>query len=279
MHRQRALLLSVLALAVVLPGCAALNGLLKKGFQKPTLTFKTARLREASLGGATVDLVYTLKNPNPIGLSLASIDYTFFVEDKQLVAGKPANGLKLRSSGSSDLVFPASVRFQELAPALGAFLSKDVARYRAQGSVGIKTPLGVLNFPLSREGTFEVPKLPQVSLQPPRISNLSLSGATVEFPLVVVNRNSFPLPLGALTGALNVGGANVGQLTTPDLGLLDASGQRQVTVPLTISFARAASAASALRSGSGTVSFQGNVSSGGVAVPLSFSQATQFLRK
>jgi len=109
--------------------------------------------------------------------------------------------------------------------------------------VGIKTPIGVLNFPLSKEGTFEVPKVPQVSFQSPRIKNVTLSGATVEFPLSIKNRNSFPLPVAGITGALKVAGADVGTLSTGSLGLLDGSGTKEVTLPLTINFARAASAA------------------------------------
>ncbi len=276
---KRALLVLAVLSLTTLSGCAALQNLLKGAFKKPSLTFKTARLSSASLSDATVDLVYEVNNPNGFGLDLASVDYSFFVEGKQVVAGKPKKGLSLKSNGKSELVFPANVKFADIVPVVETFLNKDQAAYKAQGSVGIKTPIGVLNFPLSKEGTFEVPKIPQVSFQSPRIKNVTLSGATVEFPLQIKNRNSFPLPVAGITGALKVAGADVGTLSTGNLGLLDGSGSKEVTLPLTINFARAASAAMALRSGGNAqVKLDGRLTSDAQSVPLNLNQLLNFVK-
>ncbi len=277
--KKRALLVVALLSVTTLSGCAALQDLLKGAFKRPTLTFKTARLSNASLADATVDLVYEVNNPNGIGLDLASVDYSFFVEGKQVVAGKPRKGLKLKAGGKSELVFPANIRFADIAPVVTTFLNKDNAAYKAQGEVGIKTPLGVLKFPLSKEGTFEVPKVPKVSFQPPRIKNITLSGATVEFPMAITNRNSFPLPVAGVSGALKLAGANVGTLSTGNLGMLDGSGTKEVTLPLTINFSQAGSAALALRSGkSAQLSLDGNLVSDSQSVPLNLSQLVNFVK-
>jgi LEA14-like dessication related protein len=264
----------LLALSVVtLSGCATL----KKLFKKPSITFKTARLSSASLSDATVDVIYEVRNPNTFGLSLAKVDYAFFVEGKQVVAGAPRKGIQLKPRGSSELVFPANVRFADIVPAVETFLTKDVANFKVQGSVGIDTPVGILSFPLEKEGTFEVPKLPNVQFESPRISNVSLSGATVEFPLTVTNRNSFPLPVAGIVGDLKVAGASVGTLSTGDLGMLDGRGTRQVTLPLQINFLRAASAANALRSGGNAqVRLDGRLTSGTQSLPLNLNQLLQF---
>ncbi|MCE9670876.1 LEA type 2 family protein [Myxococcus stipitatus] len=276
--KRAVLLLATLALTT-LSGCAALQSLLKGAFKKPTLTFKTARLSSASLSDATVDLVYEVNNPNGFGLELASVDYAFFVEGKQVVAGKPRKGLDLKANGRSELVFPANVKFADIVPVVETFLNKDKAAYKAQGSVGVQTPIGVLSFPLQKEGTFDVPKIPQVSFQAPRITNINLTSATVEFPLSITNRNSFPLPVAGITGALKVAGADVGTLTTGNLGTLDGSGTKQVTLPLTINFARAASAAMALRSGGNAkLSLDGRLTSDAQSVPLNLSQLVNIVK-
>ena len=276
---KRALLVLAVLSLTTLSGCAALQNLLKGAFKKPTVTFKTARLADASLSDATVNLVYEVSNPNGFGLDLASVDYAFFVEGKQVVAGKPKKGLNLKANGKSELVFPANVRFADIVPVVETFLNKDRAAFKAQGTVGIKTPIGVIDFPLSKEGTFEVPKIPQVAFQAPRITNITLSGATVEFPLEIKNRNSFPLPVAGITGALKVAGADVGTLSTGSLGMLDGSGSKQVTLPLTINFARAASAAMALRSGGNAqVRLDGKLTSDAQSVPLNLSQLVNFVK-
>ncbi len=279
MPMKRPLLVLVALSLVTLTGCAALQSLLKGAFQQPRLTFKTARLANASLSDATVDLVYEVENPNGFGLSLASVDYAFFVEGKQVVAGKPREGLQLKANGKSQLVFPANVKFADIVPVVTTFLNKDVAAFKAQGSLGIKTPIGVISLPLQKEGTFPVPKIPSIKIESPRITNLGISGATVEFPLTVTNRNGFPLPVGGIVGALKVAGADVGTLSTGNLGMLDASGTKQLTLPLKIDFLRAAQAASALRSGGNAqVRFDGKLTSDAQTVPVDFNQLLNFKR-
>lgn len=270
--------LLLVGLAVSLPGCATLRDLFNRAFQKPDLRFKTLKLQNISLGGADVDTVWTLRNPNPIGLSLAEVDYTFFVEGKQLVAGAPREGLRIPERGSTDLVFPTNVKFQELVPALAVFLNQDSAKYRAEGHIGVQTPIGVIKFPLKKEGTFEVPKIPTMTFETPRITHVTLSGATLEIPLRLTNRNSFPLPIGGLVGNVSIGGAKVGNVSSGNLGLLQGRGSQTVTLPVTVNFASALSAATAIRQGKGTVALTGNLNSGGTAVPVSLSELESFIR-
>src|SRR5437879_10118672 len=56
-----------LALCAALAGCAQLQQLAASAFQRPAVSFKDARLRDVSLGGATVDLVFGVDNPNDQG--------------------------------------------------------------------------------------------------------------------------------------------------------------------------------------------------------------------
>src|SRR5688572_5335062 len=135
---RRLLLLSLLGCAVLGTGCAALRDFFLSAFQKPTLRFKQARLADAALSGVTLDLVYSLENPNAIGLSLAEVDYALFVEGKQVVAGKPPNGLQIAANGQSDLTFPANIKFADVAPVVQTFLTQDTARYRAEGHIGVQ---------------------------------------------------------------------------------------------------------------------------------------------
>src|SRR5688572_1766950 len=91
---RKALFLTVAVVAASLfAGCAELRKTLRSAFQPPSLTFKNASLAEVSLDSATVKLAFQLNNPNPIGLTLSSVSYSFFVEGKQVVAGRPPDGL------------------------------------------------------------------------------------------------------------------------------------------------------------------------------------------
>lgn len=272
--------LAVAALALsVLSGCAYLQKFLSSAFKQPTLAFKTASFTDFSLGGLNLDTVWELNNPNPVGISLASVDYALFIDDKQVVAGTPANGFQMAANAATQLHFPAGIKFQDLAGVVETFLTKDMASWKAQGGIGVQTPIGVLRFPLAADGMFEVPKIPQIVFGNPRITNVSFQGATVEFPLTVTNRNSYALPIAGVTGNLAVAGSNVGTISTGDLGAMDGKGTRQVAIPLTINFVQVAgAAANALRGGQAPVAFTAKVQSGDQALPIRVDQLVNFVR-
>lgn len=272
-------LLLVAALSLLgLGGCTFLKQLVAGAFQKPTLRFSHANVTELSLGGATLDLVYLLENRNAVGITLAEIDYALFVEGKQVLSGHPPAGLTIKPQGASELHFPASVKFLDLAQTLETFLTKDVAKYRAQGQVGIQTPIGILRFPIAHEDQFEVPKVPAVAVGAPRITQLTFQRATLEVPLTLTNRNSFDLPLSGLTANVRIAGANVGALSAGGMSSIPARQSVSTTASLSFDLLSATAAASALRQGSAAFDMVGRVESAGTSVPFSLNQAVTFRR-
>jgi len=268
-----------LALAFTLTGCKALSEFLRDAFQRPTLDFKNLRLDDISLNGLTLDTVWNLNNPNAVGISLAEVDYALFIEDKQVVAGSPQKGLQIAPNGTSELHFPANLKFQDVAGVVQTFLQKDFARYRAEGALGVQTPIGILKFPIAKDGEFEVPKLPAVAFGNPRITNLSLAGATLEFPLNVTNKNTYPLPIAGVAGNLTLAGAPIGTLSTGNLGAMGGKATKQLSLPLTVNFMQAGMAvANAVQRGNGQLQFNAQVQSGGASVPLRVDQLVNFVR-
>lgn len=273
----------VVALSLsVLSGCAILRELLQvasKAFQQPGFSFRNVALTDISLGGLNLDTVWDLSNPNNVGISLASVDYALFIENKQVVAGAPPNGLQLGANSTSQLHFPAGIKFQDIAQVVDVFLTKENATWRAEGGLGVQTPIGVIRLPIAKDGVFEVPKVPEVVFGNPKVTNLSLSGATVEFPLTVTNKNTYALPIGGLTGNLAIAGSNVGTLSTGAFGDMSGKGAKQVSLPLNISFLSAAGAVvNALRGGNAQVTFNAQMQSGQQQVPLKVDQLVSFIR-
>ncbi len=275
----RRLLPLVLAVSFFSTGCAYLQQFLRTAFQEPSFRFKNLGLTDISLAGLNLDTIWELNNPNQVGLSLASIDYALFVEDKQVVAGSPPQGLQIAPASATDLHFPAGVKFQDIAQVLETFLNKDNAAYRAEGALGISTPIGVIKVPLATQGQFEVPKIPLVQFGNPRVSGLTLTGATIEFPLAVTNRNTYALPVSGLTGNVSLAGANIGTLSTGALGDMSGKGVKNVSLPLTVNFLSAASAGVAIaRGGNAQVAFNAQVQSGGANLPINVNQLVNLVK-
>ena len=276
---RRTLVLLSLSAALVLSGCKLLEDFFKTAFQQPGFTFKNVALTDISLGGLTLDTVWVLDNPNSVGLSLAAVDYALFIDNKQVLAGAPAQGLQIPAKGATDLHFPAGIKFLDLVGVIETFLTKDQAAWRAEGSLGVQTPVGIIKLPLAKEGQFEVPKVPQVAFGNPRVSNITLQGATIEFPLNVTNRNTYALPVGGVVGTLSLAGAPLGTLSTGDLGAMDGKGTRQVTLPLQVNFFSAGLAvARAVQGQNAQVSFNAKVQSGPTALPIRVDQLVNLVR-
>lgn len=165
---RRAALTTLLSLSgLTTSGCAALLDLLRSSVEQPTFMFKAVSITEVSFAGLTLDTTWTLINPNPVSLSLASVDYALFIDDKQVLAGAPPQGLEVAAQGSTKLHFPAGIKFADLV-AVEIFLLKDTATWRAEGAVGVQTPACVLRLPLAHQGQFKCPSSRWSSFMTPR---------------------------------------------------------------------------------------------------------------
>ena len=269
---RKALTALATAAPLLLAGCTLLKEVAASSFQRPTLSLKDVRLADISLAGATLNLVFDVDNPNEQGLSLAETDYLLKVEGKQLVAGKPPDGFQIPGRGHAEVILPASVKFSELGQSIAALLSQKSVAYDASGHVGVSTPIGLVALPFQKQGRFDLPTVPQISVGAPSLSDVSLTSATLRLPLVISNGNAFALPLGAIAGSLNIAGSNVGSVQTQDVGTLAAQGKQTLDLPVKIRFSDAFAAARAIRSGAAHIDLQGELRSGGAAVPFRLQQ-------
>jgi LEA14-like dessication related protein len=268
-----------LALLVGTPSCASLEQLAAGAFQKPTLAYKSTSLADVSLSGATLNVVTTVDNPNGVGLSLADLDYRLSIDGHPVATGSPPAGLEIPAHGSAEVTLPATFQFTDLGQAMATVLARGRAGYKAEGTVGVNTPIGVVRLPLSHEGTFSLPEMPGISLGAPRVTHVAIDRATVELPLTLTAKGSYPVPIQAVRAAVSIGGAQVGEVSANDLGTLAPGTSRSVSLPLTIPFTGALEAARAIVGG-GTVpiALEGQLRSGPAPVPFALRTTAQFRR-
>jgi LEA14-like dessication related protein len=142
-----------------LNGCAVVRAALCKAFERPTLSFQKIEAARWSLDGVDLNVIFRVDNPNDLALEIAKVDYQFEVEGHRVFQGSPNRGVQLPAKGSRDLVFPARVRFIEVLPAVTAIFTKSNLRWKASGTLGVDTPIGILDYPLSKSGRVAVPDL------------------------------------------------------------------------------------------------------------------------
>ena len=266
-------------LPIVLGSCATLEQLAAGAFQKPTLAYKSATLADVSLSGATLNVVTTVDNPNGVGLSLADLDYRLSIDGHPVATGRPPAGLQIPAHGSADVTLPATFEFTDLGQAVATVLSKGSAGYKAEGTLGLNTPIGVVHLPLSHQGTFSLPDMPGIALGTPRLTAVAIDHATVELPVTLTGKGTLAVPLQALEAAVSIGGTRVGEVSAKDLGTLEPGTSRSVVLPLTIPFSGAVGAGRAILGGGEVpISLDGQLRSGPAPVPFALKTTARFRR-
>ncbi|HVE83980.1 MAG TPA: LEA type 2 family protein [Myxococcales bacterium] len=247
-------------------------------FKLPRLELKGVSLGELSLEGATAVVLVAADNPTPIPIELGPSRLSLSIDGNRLAELQPPPGTRLAASGATELQLPLRFSFGSLISAAAALGKPRTAKLRVEGALALPTPIGVFQVPVDETRPLELPRLPELSFGSPRLGSVTLTSATVEVPVTVTNRNAFAVPAVQVGGSLAISGARVGQISSGDLGAIEAGSARTFTVPVTLDFLRTAAAAQAVRSGSAQLAFDGTVASGGLSLPLRWAQAVSFTR-
>jgi len=264
---RRILPVLLLLAALGASGCTALRALLGD-VTKPELTFKRLELSGLSFDAATLGVVYEIDNPYEIPIEIARVDYRLAVEGTRVFEGSPNQGVRIPAGRSREIVFPARVRYAEIARVAKSIFTKQKLGWQASGTLGVDTPVGVVSFPLSKSGTFDRPDLPEVRIAAIRAPRVTASGAELRVALDLVNTNPFPVPIEAIQYGLQLNGRKVGSgnVRNVDLG---AGKRRRVELPLQVGFGGAASAVKDLIAGEPTnVRLAGSFDFGALQGPL-----------
>jgi LEA14-like dessication related protein len=261
---------SLLAVALLLAACASVQQLARSAVKEPKLTFRSASLQALDMEGATVAFSWDLENPNGFGVDLARVGWNVEVEGTRIASGDLPGGLQIKANGTAPVTFPVRVRFQDV-PGIVSLLGsgKDVIRYRLGGTLGVRTPIGILDLPLSHEDRLRLPSMPRFALEGLAIRSMSFDAVALDVRLRVKNPNAFPLPVGKLDYALAIGGASVAHAAGAELSSVAGGASAVVAIPLRLDVLSAGRAVSDLaRGGDVQVDLTGNAVVAGIPLPL-----------
>jgi len=248
MTPRSTLLLALVTLPVA--GCASLLGL----FQKPEVDFDTARFKAVSFDSLKTDLVFSVKNPNAVGVKMDGYAMKFVVDGLTLLDGNVDKALDLRGGQTTELVLPVAIKWKELAARLarGGGIP-DALPYSAAGSLSWNTPIGPISIPFDVDGELPVIKPPSIMPSGIRLLSAGLTGAKVAIDFDVKSTTGRALGVLGFAPKVTLNGRQVASAKLDDVRIKDKKAVKK-TLTLDLSLASVGTALAGVLTGGGNVS-------------------------
>ncbi len=139
---------ALVLMASVASACASLRP------QPPVVDFRSVALKDVALSGATIDVVLSVKNPNPFGIDIRRLAYSLYADSTLVGIGLPLERLQIPAKDSSVVRLPVSFEYRTLGMVIVQLLTQGEVNYRVKGDVTVGTPVGELNRPFDATGRF-----------------------------------------------------------------------------------------------------------------------------
>jgi LEA14-like dessication related protein len=229
--------LVIAVIVISLTGCASLKSGLQIAVKKPTV--EVADVRITSFGVEQVSLLFELKvdNPNNFDLKSQGFDYQLAVEQRSILAiDKPEQAIDLPAKGTGTINLPVEIRYLDLYQVIAGLREKSEFHYRLEAGFYFNLPvLGNTRIATQWQDKLPIPKLPNIEMTQAKLSDLSLSGATLDVTLSLQNFNAFDLNLNHFDYRLSANGRSIADGQVKNIHVAQAQ-VTEVTLPLSLKF-------------------------------------------
>jgi len=244
-----------LCIVSLIAGCAQFDRHIET--VKPTA--KLAGTRLANINFDQADLIFDIavKNKNPFSIPLSGVDYELKVGGNSLLSGVTGQGIKIKSSTTTNVALPVSLKFDDLSKIPGKLWKQDQVAYELDTSINIKLPIiGNYAIPFSRKGELPVPKVPNIQLKDLQVKSLSFSEAEIVADIEVDNPNAFDLGLSNFNYRLDINQTTWGEGTSNQTTSIPKKGKGVISIPLKLDLLSMGKAAFELLSGNKKIDYQ-----------------------
>jgi LEA14-like dessication related protein len=126
--------------------------------EKPALGVKEILVDQISSGDLHITLKIEAENPNRFDLTITALDYTFFLDHREVGKGSLANEVLLPASARSTVELPITARLSPTGGLLKSIFSARESVYKIEGTARVSTAIGGTTFPFTRTGSFKLKK-------------------------------------------------------------------------------------------------------------------------
>ena len=211
-------------------GCEELDPFL------PTVSFERFDVNDIDFEHVEADFVFSVDNPNPVEIELATFTYRLGFEGTELLSGNSGDGFTLEAVGGSELRLPVDLGWEDAWNTVQATRGEDEVDFALSGGFGFDTPLGVVELPYQEGGSFPAVRTPRFAFEKFRVARLDLltQTATVELDLAIDNDHASSLVFQQFDYTVSLAGSEVADGLIPDLGAVEGASESIKTLSLDI---------------------------------------------
>ncbi len=214
-------------------GCEQAGDILKDVIQEPKVSLSDLMITGISSRNLDLSAKLAIDNPNPVGLSLASLEYAFDLADSPLFSGVSDEGMNVQPSGNSFVNIPISLGYEDVKRVYDSVKGQDEVPYRLKGKVRLDTPIGALPIPYDVKGKLPVVRPPSIRSVDLDVKNLSFTSARLDLKIKLHNPNNFDLDIAKAGYALALDGKGFSEGKI-EAGSVQAKSDGTLKVPLSI---------------------------------------------
>ncbi len=207
-HRLINRFFTLITLIVLLAGCDTINSALVKSVaEKPELSVQGLKVTGISLSSVSLLLTLKVQNPNSYKLAISGYDYQIALDDKKILDGSDDKGFSVPAKDSSTVELPLTIGFIQAKELLASIGTDNQLKYDVKAKMKLAAPvLNLLSINAGKQGSIEIPQLPDVSFGNLDVKNISFTEASFILTMNVTNPNKFGMDIKDIDYTFSVAG-------------------------------------------------------------------------
>ncbi|ULQ60499.1 LEA type 2 family protein [Brucepastera parasyntrophica] len=179
------------ACIVLLCSCETLETV----FKEPKLSIKAVDVTGIDFNGIELTCRVNVENPNSYDIPFPNIDWDILINTNSFVQGEIQTGDRIKARKTTTVDIPIRLTYTGLFSTFKSLSGAEEVAYAI--ALGVSFPIPLLEskvFNLDFEGSFPLPKMPEIAFKAFKIEKVNFSGLDLLFTVDIENKNSFAIP-------------------------------------------------------------------------------------
>ena len=178
-----------------------------------------------------------LDNPLPIGFSARKVDYSFYIDNEEVVKDSYDKAVAVKAQDSTLITLPATLLMTKMTKVLKRLEASgvDSTTYRIRTTFDLDVPIaGEQTFTVSQSLRAPVYYIPEIKVADIDLGKFGLKKTDVAARIICTNKNKFPYNITDTHYSVTINGKQIAEGDQPQPILIKAQGATPFVLPVTV---------------------------------------------